>query len=430
MCNEHVRFYNKIFRKLFFAFPFFFFSLYNGLDTERGGQEMKQSKWGALAWGSTAVFFALSLWFSASAVINDLTDRWGLTEADKPWVSAAVPAGFAAGALISAVLGISDRFPARKLFMISALAGALANSLLLFADHPFIGILLRFVTGAALAGVYPVAVKVLTLWFPKHRGLAIGIVIGALTLGSALPHLLAALTMNVDWRGVILLSSILSVLSAVIMIRFVRDAPQQGAPSVFSVNMIGKVLRNKPVMLANYGYFGHMWELYAMWTWLPLFMAEGGLAHASFLSFVTIGLAGAAGCVLGGLLADKVGRARLTIWAMGVSAVCTFVIGFTFEHSLLLMMVVASIWGCSIIADSAQFSAAVSEFAEGDYLGTALTFQMSIGFLLTIISINLVSWIQVHAGWEWAFFVLGIGPVLGIASMHRLRNYEEAAGSE
>lgn len=390
---------------------------------------MKQSKWSALGWGSIAVFFALSLWFSASVVMGDLTDHWGLTEAFKPWVSAAVPAGFVGGALLSAIFGLSDRFQARTFFMASALAGALVNSLLLFADSPFEGILLRFLTGAALAGVYPVAVKVLTLWFPKHRGLAIGIVIGALTLGSALPHLLALLVSNINWKMVIVLSSILSALAALIMICFVQDAPQQGKPSVFSLNMLGKVFRNKPVMLANYGYFGHMWELYAMWTWMPFFLSAVGFT-SSLLSFLIIGLAGAAGCVTGGLLADRIGRARLTIWSMSISAACSVVIGFTFKQAPLFTIAIACLWGFSVIADSAQFSAAVSDFAEADYLGTALTFQMSIGFLLTIISINLVSWLQAYIGWEWVFLILGIGPMLGIMAMHQLRKYEGVIENE
>lgn len=389
---------------------------------------MKQSKWSALGWGSIAVFFALSLWFSAAVVIGDLTDHWGLTEAAKPWVSAAVPAGFVGGSLVSAVFGFSDRFPGRIFFAASALAGALLNSLLLVADSPFEGILLRFLTGAALAGVYPVAVKVLTLWFPKHRGLAIGIVIGALTLGSALPHLLVLLS-NIKWEMVMVLSSILSALAALIMLLCVQDAPQQGKSSVFSLTMLSRVLRNKPVMLANYGYFGHMWELYAMWTWLPFFLAAGGFTSSS-LSFLAIGLAGAAGCVTGGLLADRIGRARLTIWSMGISAACSVVIGFTFEQAPLFTIAIACLWGFSVIADSAQFSAAVSDFAEAEYLGTALTFQMSIGFLLTIISINLVSWLQAYIGWEWVFLILGIGPLLGIAAMCQLRKYERLVENE
>lgn len=387
---------------------------------------MAQSRWAALGWISTSVLFALSLWFSASVVMNELTDKWGLTDAAKPWVSAAVPAGFTVGALFSAYIGLADWFHARKVFMVSALAGALINGLILVADSGVQGVLLRFLTGVALAGVYPTAVKVLTIWFPKQRGLALGIVIGALTMGSALPHLLSLLASGVDWRMVIAGSSVLSALSAFIMIGLVKDAPNQGKQAVFSFRMIGKVLRNKPVMLANYGYFGHMWELYAMWTWLPLFLAASGLVHSSFLSFAAIGLAGAAGCVAGGLLADKIGRARLTIWSMGISAACSILIGFFFGHFPVLTMIIALIWGFSVIADSAQFSAAVSEFAEEEYLGTALTFQMSIGFLITILSINLISFLQPFLGWEWVFVILGIGPLLGVAAMMKFQRYEQA----
>lgn len=386
---------------------------------------MKQTKWAALSWISVSVLCALSLWFSASAVMSELTKIWGLTEAERPWLSAAVPAGFVAGAIISSIFGLADRYNARKLFAVFALIGALLNSLLLFADSAAPGIILRFLTGAALAGVYPTAVKVLTLWFPKKRGLAVGIVIGALTIGSALPHLIVLLSAGVDWKGIIATSSMLAVLAAAIMNNIVKDAPQTGVPAVFSFKMIGKVIRNKPVMLANYGYFGHMWELYAMWTWLPAFFLAAGIKESPLFSFLSIGLAGAAGCIAGGIVADKIGRARVTIWAMGISAACSVSIGFAAKYSVMLVLVIAIIWGGSIIADSAQFSAAVSEFAETEWLGTALTFQMSIGFFITIVSINLISFLQPYIGWEWVFSLLAVGPAFGMLSMMRFKCYEE-----
>lgn len=392
------------------------------------------NKWTALTWIAIAELFALSLWFSASVVVPALREAWQMAPGTEAWVSASVPIGFVAGAMISSYFGLPDRFNTRKMFALSALTGAILNGLLVLIDTAQLGILLRLLTGVTLAGVYPTAVKLLSQWFPTRRGLAIGILVAALTLGSSLPHFVVVFFSSVNWQLVILVSSISALLASVIMTWLLDDAPVPASRASFSFSLIKKVVRNRPVMLANYGYFGHMWELYAMWTWLPTFLtASFSIANhslspslAAFASFLAIGVAGAIGAVGGGFFADKIGRARLTIVAMTVSAASAISIGFTYGQSIWLTLVLAIIWGISVIADSAQFSAAVSEFAENEYVGTALTFQMSVGFLITIFSINAVPLVEEWVGWEWVFTMLGIGPIFGIAAMVRFGKYESS----
>ncbi|MFC7686677.1 nitrate/nitrite transporter [Ureibacillus sp. GCM10028918] len=393
---------------------------------------MIQGSWKALVWIGLSQLCALSLWYSASVIAPELIEVWNLSSNLESWLSASVPIGFVIGALFSSYFGLADRFNPRKIFAISALIGALVNALLIVVNSGFLGILLRILTGIIIAGIYPIAVKILSEWFPRKRGLAIGILIAALTLGSSLPHFIVMFFSSVSWKFVIICSSALALVAAAIVSFILEDSPVKSKKRPFSLKVIKKVVMNKPVMLANYGYFGHMWELYAMWTWLPSFLAASFLAYSpetphwfiALSSFLSIGIAGAIGCVVGGLISDKIGRANLTIISMVISAICSIIIGFTYGQFIWLTLIIAIIWGFSIISDSAQFSAAVSEIAEEEYVGTALTFQMCIGFLFTIFSINLIPIVQRMIGWEWAFAILAIGPILGIITMVKYRYYE------
>ncbi|WP_245712445.1 MFS transporter [Anaerobacillus alkalilacustris] len=389
-------------------------------------------RWIALWWISLAQLFALSLWFSASVIIHDLRLAWGLSTFSEAFITSSVPIGFIVGALFSSYFGLADRFNAKKIFAFSALLGAIINALILLSTTAWVGIVLRFITGVTLAGVYPIAVKILTQWFPKNRGLAIGILIAALTIGSALPHFIVVFFSGFHWHFIIISSSSLAMLASIIMCWIVRDAPNTMNKTAFSFTLLKKVIQNRPVMLVNYGYFGHMWELYAMWTWLPAFMTASFMTFSpeikpwfsALASFICIGIAGAIGCILGGYVADRICRARLTIISMGISGLCAVLIGFTFGRAIWLTMVVAVIWGVFVIADSAQFSAAVSDFAEIEYVGTALTFQMCIGFMITIITIQLFPLLQSYIGWELVFLFLAVGPLFGILSMLKFRLYE------
>ncbi|MDH4130682.1 MAG: MFS transporter [Gemmatimonadota bacterium] len=385
------------------------------------------ARWRMLALLATAELLGMSLWFAGTAAAPELTLRWSLSSSQVGWLATSVQIGFVVGTALSALLNLADIIPARLLFAVSATAGALANGWLAGADSLTSALVSRFLAGACLAGVYPPAMKMAATWFRERRGLAVGTVVGALTVGKAGPYLLAA------WPGatvsfIALAASLSALFAAAIVWVGYRDGPYPFPPRRFSWSLVGDVVKERRWRLATGGYLGHMAELYSYWTWIPAFVAASLLAQdpmaprspeASLLAFGIIAVGGI-GCIWGGLVADRIGRERLVTIAMAASGGCALLVGLTFGRSLWLLAPVALAWGFFVIADSAQFSVLVAESVPPHAAGTAITLQTSLGFLLTTLTIQLVPLLVDRFGWPWAFPVLAVGPAAGIWAIRRL----------
>lgn len=375
----------------------------------------------------SAQVLAMALWFSGTAAGPAMAREAPLPPGFLAWQTGAVQLGFVLGTLGSAALALPDRLDPRRLIAAASLLGAAANAaiLLLPVGSPW-AIAARAATGLALACVYPVGMKLAAGWAGRaDAGLVVGLLVGGLTLGSASPHLVNALG-GMDWRATVGAASAAGVAAAALVL-CTRLGPGHAPAPPFRPGHALLLFRNRGTRLATLGYLGHMWEIYAMWAWVGAYLAASFAAagraeepgFAALAAFAVMG-AGAFGCIAGGLLADRIGKARLTIWAMAASGACCLLAGLAFGQAPAATVALCLVWGVAVVADSAQFSASVAEHAPPGLAGTMLTVQTCLGFALTLPAIHLVPWLAERAGWGWAFAALAVGPALGCAAMARL----------
>jgi len=381
---------------------------------------------------SICIVLSMTTWFSATAVIPKLQSIWNLTPTLSAWLTIGVQLGFVIGAIGSSIVSLSDVISSRKLMVYGSIGAAAANLGLLLVESAYLAIFFRLMTGVFLALVYPPSLKLISTWFRRGRGLALGALVGSITLGSAAPHFINAIG-GLGWELVVIATTIATLSGALIIGLFVHEGPFPYPRAPFHMGRIGQVFKNRGVLLASVGYFGHMWELYAMWAWFLTFSRMAFIelnidspSAASFFTFAAIGI-GALGCIVGGIMGDRWGRTATTSLMMCISGTCALLAGFVYDGPLWMLIALGLIWGFTVIADSAQFSTIVTELSDPMYVGTALTMQLGIGFMLTVVTIWLLPLAAASLNsWQWVFLILIPGPLIGTVAMLLLRRMPEA----
>jgi MFS family permease len=383
---------------------------------------------------SVAVLLSSSTWFSGTAAAPQLIRVWGLSEAQSAWLTVSVQLGFITGTVLYSVLNLADVFNARRVFFVSACLGALLNTAFGFLTHGIGGAsVFRFLTGVTLAGVYPVGMKLVASWFRSGLGWRLGVMVGALTLGTASPHLIQALGGSLDWRYLVAAASLSSLAGGLLVLTVLTDGPFLRQRARFAPAMLSRVFRNAAFRNTALSYFGHMWELYAFWSMVPFFlgarMVEAGSLRAgklSLLAFLTIA-AGGLGCAVGGWVSRSVGEKRVAAVSLLISGVMCLTSGLFYAMSPWLVVALLFVWGFFVVSDSPQFSALAARYCPPEYTGTALTVQNGVGFAVTVLSIQITPWIAAELGWQWAFTFLAAGPLAGLYFVTKLPTVDQPA---
>lgn len=369
-------------------------------------------------------FCCTSLWFAGNGVMTDLVSNFNLNESALGHLTSAVQFGFITGTLLFALLTIADRFSPSKVFFVSAILGAIFNAGLIFNNHTIVSlVVLRFLTGFFLAGIYPVGMKIATDYYQKGLGKSLGFLVGALVLGTALPHLLKDILSSFSWTGVLLSTTTLAIFGGLLMVILVPNGPYRKAGTKLDITACFNVFKNINFRKAAFGYFGHMWELYTFWAFVPFILKtylqlnESQSFNIPLLSFFVIAI-GSIACVLSGFLSEKFGAKKIAFIMLLLSCICCLLAPFSFFiHNKFIFICFLLFWGMVVIADSPLFSTLVAQNAPSKNKGTALTIVNCIGFSITIISIQTLSFIINFNNSHFMYLLLAVGPILGLISL-------------
>ncbi len=373
-------------------------------------------------------FFCTSLWFAGNGIMSELTTSFGLEQRALGHLTSMVQFGFIIGTFIFALLSVADRFSPSKVFFVCALLGAAFNISIIWKGNTYASILIfRFFTGFFLAGIYPVGMKIAADYFEKGLGKSLGFLVGALVLGTALPHLLKDLKGELPWEFVLLITSSFAVIGGVLMISTIPDGPHRKPSQKLNLLAIPKIFKGKRFRAAAFGYFGHMWELYAFWAFVPVILLYYAEMHPNvsfnipLLSFFVIGV-GSVACVLGGYLAQKIGVKQVAFISLLLSCFCCLISPLLFlVESEVVFIAFLLFWGMVVIADSPLFSTLVAQNAPSELKGTALTIVNSIGFAITIMSIQFINELKEFTNSSNIFILLALGPILGLIALWKER---------